>query len=70
MALNLSDVANSFWLNPRALFLCYKLATLRKIMFNKNICYFLFNVGDNTERVQETMVDAYYRSKILGNKKV
>lgn len=39
-------------------------------MFNKNICYFLFNVGDNTERVQETMVDAYYRSKILGNKKV
>ena len=48
----------------------YKLASLREMMHNENIDYYLFNVGNTLESVHETMVDAYCRSETLSNKKV
>ena len=40
----LSDVASASG-GIQRLYFCYKLATLREVMFNENICYYLFNVN-------------------------
>lgn len=53
----LSDVASASG-GIQRLYFCYKLATLREVMFNENICYYLFNV--NSQSVQETMTNTSY----------
>lgn len=58
----------NFWFNPMALFLWYKLATLREITFSENICSYFFNV--HIENVQETMIVSSSGSKILSNRQV